>query len=542
MRSGLGPTPDQTRPTRAGLFWLTVLPPLVLGLVGLAMWAGHIPGDDEAAHVYKTALMHGHAAFVWDNYWYGGSYGMITYGFVYYWLAQYIGGRVLVALAAGLLPLLFHLYFRRAFGLQSRRPAWALAAILAVYIVTWQNPYLLALALVLAGLVAVTYERPAVGALLVGVSLFTNPVAIIAGFVLAFADFVAHPAARRRWLIFAAFAAPFMLVRAAFTVLFPEGGWYMREWAVAVKAIAFAGLGFVAAGFSVDPERRGKQVLFATYGVICALAFVLPQNALGNNVVRFFYLLGVPLLLTIERPRLPRAVVTLAVIAVAAVQLASPVTYFQRTEDFRDSRAAFWAPALTFAAGACEPAYRVHVVMTRGHWDAYYFPINGFPITRGWFREADALHDRLFYGDYTAREYVAWLREMGVEYVFLPHCPLDWTSAREPAILAGSRDFTVVYATSDWTVYRLRDASPLAVALGGGTASVEAMDHSSVTVRVGQAGDCLVKVTWSPYWTASSGAGLARSADDFVVLRAPAAGTYRLRIDVTEGKLAGRLF
>jgi len=61
-------------------------------------------------------------------------------------------------------------------------------------------------------------------------------------------------------------------------------------------------------------------------------------------------------------------------------------------------------------------------------------------------------------------------------------------------------------------------------------------------VRVGQAGDCLVKVTWSPYWTASSGAGLARSADDFVVLRAPAAGTYRLRIDVTEGKLAGRLF
>jgi hypothetical protein len=49
-------------------------------------------------------------------------------------------------------------------------------------------------------------------------------------------------------------------------------------------------------------------------------------------------------------------------------------------------------------------------------------------------------------------------------------------------------------------------------------------------------------VTWSPYWAASGGAGIARSADDFVVLRAPAAGVYHLRIEVTACKLLGRLF
>lgn len=530
------------RPAHNRLFWLTVLPPVALGLTGLALWALHIPGGDEAAHAYKTALAGRHVGFVWDDFWYGGSYSMITYGFVYYWLAQYLGGRVVVALAAGLLPLLFHLYFRRAFGLRSQRPAWALAAILVLYIVTWQNPYLLALALVFAGLVSVTYGRPAVGALLVGISLFTNPVAIIAGFVLAVADFFAHPSARRRLARFAAFLAPFVIVRAAFIVLFPEGGWYMRESIVALKAFGFAGLGLVVSSFSADPERRGKQMIFATYAAVCVLAYALPQNALGNNVVRLFYLLGVPLLLTIERPRLPRAVTTVAVLAVAVVQLASPFVYFQRTEDFRDSRPAFWAPALGFAASVYSPDFRVHVLSTRAHWDAYYFPVNGFPITRGWFRQADALHARLFYAAYGAPEYEAWLREMGVQYIFLPHCPLDWTSAREPAILAGSRDFAVVFESKDWTVYRLRDASPLAVATGGGTASVESIDHSSVTVRVGQAGDCLVKVTWSPYWAASGGAELARSADDFVVLRAPAAGVYRLRIEVTADKLLERLF
>jgi hypothetical protein len=540
--SGLKSMLGRLRPAHNGLFWLTVLPPVALGLAGLTLWALHIPGGDEAAHAYKTALAARHTGFVWDNFWYGGSFGTITYGFVYYFVAQYLGGRVVVALAAGLLPLLFHVYFRRAFGLQSKRPAWALAAILVLYIVTWQNPYLLALALVFAGLVAVAYGRPAVGALLVGVSLFTNPVAIIAGFVLGFADFVAHPPARRRLLLFAGFVAPFVIVRAAFIVLFPEGGWYMRESIVALKAFAFAGLGFVVSAYSADPERRGKQVMFATYAAVCVLAYALPQNALGNNVVRLFYLVGVPLLLTIERPRLPRVVTTVAVIAVAVVQLASPFVYFQRTEDFRDSRAAFWTPALSFAAGVYSPDFRVHVLSTRAHWDAYYFPVNGFPITRGWFRQADALHARLFYGVYDAPEYIAWLREMGVQYVFLPHCPLDWTSAREPAILAGSRAFTVAFESSDWTVYRLRDASPLAVAAGGGRASVEAIDHSSVTVRVGQAGDCLVKVTWSPYWAASGGAGIARSADDFVVLRAPAAGVYHLRIEVTACKLLGRLF
>ena len=106
--------------------------------------------------------------------------------------------------------------------------------------------------------------------------------------------------------------------------------------------------------------------------------------------------------------------------------------------------------------------HRLHVVALSKHWEAYYFPRAGYAITRGWYRQEDAVHNALFLPPrYDAGRYVAWLRSMGVRYVFLPHAPLDFSSTGEPAILAGSPAFTVAAQLRDWTVYELRRPGPL---------------------------------------------------------------------------------
>src|ERR1019366_1614674 len=82
---------------------------VVMHLVGLT-------GVDTAGHVYKTALVTQGQSLTWDNLWYGGSYGVAGYGVVYYVLARFLGEAPIVVAAAGLLPLLFHLYVRRGRG------------------------------------------------------------------------------------------------------------------------------------------------------------------------------------------------------------------------------------------------------------------------------------------------------------------------------------------------------------------------------------------------------------------------------------------
>jgi hypothetical protein len=270
---------------------------------------------------------------------------------------------------------------------------------------------------------------------------------------------------------------------------------------------------------------------------------LVPHNPLGNNVGRFFFVFGLPLLLCVRRVRVPLVVVPLAV-AVAWLQLNTSVSAFVHTSDFAAGRAPFFSTALAFAAAHADPDYRIHVVAMWKHGEARFFPEAGLAITRGWYRQADALHNDLFYRDYTEAQYVAWLREMGVEYVFVPNAKLDPWSVREPAILAGSPQFTVVFHDEHWTVYRLLAAEPLVTAVDrGGQAEVTALDHASLTIRVRSAGAYEVKVTWSPYWRVTAGDGaLSRGSDDFMVLQARAAGDYVLTIDAGLRAVLQRLF
>jgi len=547
-------------PARGSLFWLAVAPLAALAVAALAMHIFGVSGGDDPAHLYKIALLRDGQSVIWDNYWYGGSYGALTYGIVYYWLAQFVPGVLLTVVTGGLLPLLFHLYLRDGWGVRGRAPAWTLAAVMVVYLAWGQAPFLLAMCLTMCGLVLLARGRPLLAALPCALGVFTNPLALVAGGIFVLASLVARPAARRGVVVFALAMIPVCALRIALAAVFAAPSWEYHYMAELGGLTIVALIGIALARRCSTPERRALQWVFVALLVVAVPAYLLQNSPIGSNAGRFFYVFGGPLIVAVAGPsRLPRLVPAAAVAAVLAFQLAFPVWMLANAQSFTATRATFFATAVDYAGRVYDPDYRFHVVTPEMHWESYYFPAAGFPITRGWYRQDDALHNQELYDrGLDTGAYSSWLRRMGVRYVFVPHAPLVANARREAAILNGSREFTVVYRGADWTVYRLRRSEPLVVPLAGASASVLAMDHTSIRFAVTRPGPYLVKLTWSPYWL------VARRPDDpaqrsrdgrrdrswenealphgrallrkdpygFMVFTAPAAGVYALHFDL----------
>jgi hypothetical protein len=478
----------------------------------------------------------------WDNYWYGGGYGAITYGFVFYWLAQFVPAKLIVVLAAGALPPLFYVYQRDMWRLDDVWPAWLLAAVMVAYLAHGQDPFVLALALTVGGLALLARGHPLWAALPVVIGIFVNPMGLVVAATFMIADVLGRPVVRRRYLAFAAAAAPFVVIRMLLGWAFAEPGSYLNQTSQLLIYLGFALTGVALAGVNAVHPRRPFVILFLTYAGICVISFVMPGSPLGNNTGRFFMVFGLPLLFLLRHTRLQRPfpagdLAVVPIVLFALLQFSSPVSHFVSAAERPQAQRSFFAPALALAAQRHDPDHRIHVVALRRHWEADYFPEAGYPITRGWYRQADAIHNSFFYGPYDAATYTAWLRRMGVEYVFLADAPLDAWSRREAHILAASPEFERVDHAGAWTVYRLRDAEPLVVGLDGGTGQVVSFGHRSLTLRVDSPGTYLIKVTWSPYWTLEGGSGkLRRGPDRFLVLDAERAGEYTVTFDVTLGK------
>jgi hypothetical protein len=520
---------------RLGLVWLIVLP--VAGITGLTLLlqAFGIVGWDAAAHLYKIALLRDHQSVFWDNNWYGGAYPVISYGVVFYYLAQYVSYTLLVGVSTGLLPVFFYLYCRRVYRVESYLPSVVLAIVLAVYLANGQDPFLFAMSVVMLGMVLVAYDRPLLAAIPLATALFANPLAIVVAVIFLLADFIARPDRRGVYVRLGLYMAPFVVAKAVLMVLFAEASSYIYY---PPQVLLFAGFGlggFVLARVSRDPERRAKEILFLTFTVFAVVTGLVPGNPLGGNVGRIFFVFGAPLLLSVRKVYLPKWLAVPVIVGFAVGQVAAPTQHFVHVADLPSTRASFFTPALQFAGEHYDPGYRFHVVALDTHWEAYYFSINDYPITRGWFRQEDALHNTIFdTKSFTARQYVAWLRTMGVKYVFLPKAPLDISGAREARLLATTPQFTAVYNGPQWVVYRLAAPQPIAVAMDrGGAVKVLYIDHQSVFLDVSRAGAYLVKFTYTPYWQVTDGVGtLTKGPGDFVVLHASEPGFYRMRVQV----------
>ena len=234
--------------------------------------------------------------------------------------------------------------------------------------------------------------------------------------------------------------------------------------------LGFALVGLALAGVNAVHPRRPFVVLFLVYAV-CVRRLVRHAGQPAGQQHR-------PLLHGLRPAAAPAAAPHAAAAAVPprrarhhphrAVRAAAvrdrdqPLS--QRRRAAADHARVLRARRWTAARDLYDPDYRFHVVALRRHWEALYFPEAGYPITRGWYRQADAIHNGLFYTPYTAAEYVAWLQSMGVQYIFSPvDGPLDPWSRREARLLESSPAFVFVEQTGAWRVYRLVAAKPLLV-------------------------------------------------------------------------------
>jgi hypothetical protein len=414
----------------------------------------------------------------------------------------------------------------------------------------------LALALTLAGLALLARGRPFWAALPVAVGIFANPMGLVVALPFIATDLIVRPAARRRYLLWAAALAPAVMVRLFIGLAFSEPGAYLNETSQLMVFLGFALIGLALAGVNAVHPRRQFVVLFLVYAALCVGSFVTPGSPLGNNIGRFFMVFGLPLLLLLRHTRLrrPFRYADLAIIPIlvfAVLQFGTAASHFLNAIERPQTTREYFAPALIAARDLYDPNYRFHVVALRRHWEALYFPEAGYPITRGWYRQADAIHNSFFYSSYNADEYVSWLRSMGVAYIFSPvEGPLDPWSRREARLLESSPAFALEEQTGVWRIYRLIDAEPIlvpgsarSVIAAGSTSEITAargdigfFGHERVIFSVTRPGTYWLKVTSSPYWVLDGPGTVAPRTDRFMDLRLRRSGTYTLRFEVTPEK------
>jgi hypothetical protein len=189
-----------------------------------------------------------------------------------------------------------------------------------------------------------------------------------------------------------------------------------------------------------------------------------------------------------------------------------------------------WTAPVDYLRTHLRTGYRVEAVDTVDHWPAFYLARARMPLVRGWFRQDDHPVAALLYRPFTATEYVAWLRRLGVAYVVLTNAPPDHSSRREAELVrSGDAGLKRVFAGREVSIYAVPEPRPIVT--GPGRATVLAFRESRLLLRVSRAGTYRVAVRWSPYWAASSGC-LTRGQDGMLRLRSPGPATVWVRFDV----------
>jgi hypothetical protein len=561
----------------APALWLTTGPLVVATLAAWYLGVSGGSGIDTAAHAYKIAVAQAGGGWLWDGFWYGGSYAAATYGYLYYLVASHTGQTILVVGAAGLLPVLFWCYLRGVWGLRGATgilPPVALTVTVVLIMPFGEYPFLVGLALAMAGAALLGARRPlwaALAALPVGAALFVNPLSVLCVAVFLCADLLARPAMRSRLAIFGAALAPFALVRLGMMIVFAQPSVEIDLLGSQAKFVAVGLGGALIVRLSGDPDRRAKSMVFVMAAVACGLAWLAPHNPVGDDMGRFYMLFAVPVLLAVKRLWAPLRAAALLAAAILVLPLSMAGAVATNPGPSFAAWQAFFAPGLRLASRYYNPNYRFEVVPLAKHWEAYFFPLAGYPLAQGWYRQSDAIHDSALRGDDVgAAQYATWLRSVGVQYVFVPHAALQPSAANESRLLAGSSQFVRVAGANRWTVYRVTDSQPIAlpVASTAPRSGHSAMPRTArvatnarrrapsppgvdvlryrrteLTLRVARAGNYLLKESWSPYWTLVRGAGsLTRAPGDWVALHTTRAGVYEMRFTITAGRILDQLF
>jgi hypothetical protein len=489
---------------------------------------------DLAAQVYRVGLFDHLGFAVWDEHWYAGHH-LPGYSLLFPPLASLLGLRLLAALSVLASVALFERLAFTVFGPSARWGAtwFALAAAGDIWI--GRLTFALGVSLALAAVFALVRRWSFLAVVLAALCAAASPVA---GVLLALAG-LTGTLYRRSTQAVLVLAAPAAGVVISLTLLFPEGGFepYPILPFVATLIVVLAFL------WALPPSQRLLRLGGLVYLLACLLCLVV-HTPIGSNIERYAVLLAGPLLLCALLARgegpagadglgagdgraghrgrsTPAMVIALCVIAVWVGW--GPVRETLAVAGNESTRASYYTPVKRFLAGLSGAPVRVEVPLTRSHWEAALLAPT-VSLARGWEKQLDTRFDRvLLASGLTAVSYYAWLREQAVAYVALPDTPLDPSSAQEGRLIRrGLSYLSEVFASRHWLIYAVRAPTPLI----SGPGRLTSLGHDSFTLRAFSAGDFLVRVRYTRYFTLTRGAGCVGPAPGgWTFMRARAPGT-----------------
>ncbi len=486
------------------------------------------PTGDAPAHLYRTLLVR-EGVLVWDNLWYGGHYPLASYSLLYYLPAALVGNLPLVFAAVVLSAALFASLVEREWGVAGHWPARAFAVLAAGPIFVGTYSYALGLAAGLGALVALQRGRRWLAAAAAALTLGFSPLAFVFLCLMLLALLLVRRGARNRLVVGVAITTMAAL-QLALLVFFPSSGPYPFRLLELGAVLAVSCLGAALAWRS----RRGAPLaaFFLVWGGASILMFLV-ATPVGENLTRLRSLVFPLMLLTAFVARFqPRWLAVLALSAALTYNVAPFVAPLLERTDVRPAERAFWAPGIDFLAERSGPGYRVEVVPTFDHWEAYWLPRAGIPIARGWYRQIDIARNELFYErPLAAVAYRDWLRGMGVRFVVLPETRLGQKGEEREARLlrSGRSGLARVFGDGNVTIYEL--PRPAGIIAGPASPRITRFTHSRVEGTLPAAGSYLLKVRYTRYWRVRAGAVcVERASGGMTRLTATRPGRFALSV------------
>jgi len=518
---------------------------LLIGAVLTAAFAafvlaiGPAPGD-APVHLYRTLLVR-HGSLIWDNFWYAGTYPLASYSLLYYLPAAVFGNLPLVFAAAVVSTVLFTSIALKEWGRAALWPSRVFGVLAAAPMFTGLYSYSLGFAAMLGALKAFQAGRRWLALPLAALTVGFSPLAFVFLCLVLAAVALSRRQVPRRTLVPVLGLGAAAAVEGVALVLFPVNtGVYPFHW------IDFAGVVLVSAlGALVARRARGAAPLLAFYalwGLGSIVVYVVP-TPLGDNWTRLSAFVFPVMLLTAALASFrPRRLVALALAVAFAYNVVPYLLLIPYRLDNRPAQASFWQPALGYLARHAAPGYRVEVVPTASHWEAYWVPKAGFALARGWYRQLDVVDNPALYAKHLdAGSYRRWLRESAVEYVLLASTPLDWEGGPQEArvLRSAGSGLDVVYRSKDWTIYRLPRPTPLLS--GPGTAVVSDFGHSVIRGSVSKPGRYLLRAHYNPYWQLHGRGCVRRGPATMTWLDLSSAGRFTVSVPSTPEGLVGEL-
>jgi hypothetical protein len=515
---------------------------LTAGIAALVLAVGPAPGD-APVHLYRTFLVRD-GALVWDNFWYAGTYPLASYSLLYYLPAALVGNLPLVFFAAVASTVLFASIALREWGRAALWPSRVFGVLAAAPMFTGLYAYSLGFTAMLATLKLLQLRRLRLAVLVAALTVGFSPLAFAFLCLIVGAYAVSHRQIGRRHVWFGVGLGAAAGIEVLALVLFPGAGTgvYPFHWIDFVSVLGVTFLGLLVAR---NARAAGPLVaFFALWGLGSVVVYAVP-SPLGDNWTRLSAFVFPIMLLTASLAGFrPRRLVVLALAAAFAYNVVPYALLIPSRLGNDSQQASFWRPAIRFLREHDQPGYRVEVVPTAEHWEAYWIPKAGFPLARGWYRQLDvADNPALYANNLDAAAYRHWLRSDAVRYVLLSTtAPLDWDGGpeEERVLRSAHSGLNVVFRSRNWTIYELPHATPLLT--GPAHPVVTSFGHTAIRGKVFAAGRYLLRAHYSPYLRLQGTGCVSPGPDKMTILDVTRPERFALSVPGTPDGLVRELF